>query len=899
MPDVRVRLGYEYNKAGADAFLADTQSMQKAVAAMRGGGVTTPAASTEATQVTQAHTQAVKALTQEDKNWDKVNEDVNLGLAEGTQKRESEIGMIQREINRKRELAAVDKIAVDAQKAMLSGQNLTPEQSAAAGISGEWQAKAQAKADQAALKELEAQGKAKLVVEQQTDRLRLQQMREFAAEQKRVEGLNYEAFKQTEQLKKEEMDSSYRDQKAINKNAIEEFKLGEKEKEAAIKSFAKQAGAEYAEDLKKKKIQENSWRDLSRAMFAVTIAGFSLQNAMRMVEVAFGEKLPPAIRSATDGLMFAAGIGASMAMVGLPVVAVAAGTVAAGLFSLGVNAMTSSQEVQDLNKQLDSFAKKDDLQKTLSIQLNLTDAQSRALFELASKYPKLAAATRDLSQEIVKSGLQRILEDIGSAARWATEGIGMFFSIAAGGRAGETLDVVGTGRGQETQEISRLDEQRALRDTIFEEEKKLQKALDDEYSKGEEQRSEAFNDAVDNRLRGYAEYGDQVRRLGRENAQAEADFQFQQKQRDESRRDEDMRRERQFADDLARSREQRDNRMADISRDYQQRELDDAWDYRNKLIDLDRDRIKARQDLADNLMKIERRLNEDLMDLDFDTAERLRGAKTERDREDILYSALYDRSKIFRRASDERSDLRTSAEREEAAREQKRRDEEADYQHRRAIAMRERGDQESDTRRSYEEERVWAEKRNQDQIADTVQRRQQEDEASARQYEQMKARQAQTLEDLKTNLQKQFKSYDEAYNNIDARVTKSYEHFKATEEAKLEVLVGSLRKQAGLGLPPERNKEGTRGFQAEGGYQMGGVVPGPVGKPRWVLAHGGEEVTPIGGGTGQKRSSPQYVAISVEPVLGPAVSRMMQQLLRSNAFRESVRILVNDEVVRG
>lgn len=35
-----------------------------------------------------------------------------------------------------------------------------------------------------------------------------------------------------------------------------------------------------------------------------------------------------------------------------------------------------------------------------------------------------------------------------------------------------------------------------------------------------------------------------------------------------------------------------------------------------------------------------------------------------------------------------------------------------------------------------------------------------------------------------------------------------------------------------------------------GGYQHGGIIPGPIGQPRLIMAHGGEEVTPVGAGGG-------------------------------------------------
>lgn len=46
------------------------------------------------------------------------------------------------------------------------------------------------------------------------------------------------------------------------------------------------------------------------------------------------------------------------------------------------------------------------------------------------------------------------------------------------------------------------------------------------------------------------------------------------------------------------------------------------------------------------------------------------------------------------------------------------------------------------------------------------------------------------------------------------------------------------------------------------GFASGGTVPGPIGSPQFILAHGGEEITPIGGGTGSSGGN-VYVTVNV------------------------------------
>jgi TP901 family phage tail tape measure protein len=75
----------------------------------------------------------------------------------------------------------------------------------------------------------------------------------------------------------------------------------------------------------------------------------------------------------------------------------------------------------------------------------------------------------------------------------------------------------------------------------------------------------------------------------------------------------------------------------------------------------------------------------------------------------------------------------------------------------------------------------------------------------------------------------------------------------------------------------------TPGFEVPGipGFQFGGTVPGPTGKPRLAVVHGGEQVIPVGGGSDHARdgsaggSAPIFYIYALD---GASVERVIPQI---------------------
>lgn len=123
----------------------------------------------------------------------------------------------------------------------------------------------------------------------------------------------------------------------------------------------------------------------------------------------------------------------------------------------------------------------------------------------------------------------------------------------------------------------------------------------------------------------------------------------------------------QLADRIVDIQTQLSTRIADIQQQLQDKIASIQQDLQNRLADLEHRRqeqvkeandqiAKAAQDLARQLYEIERERIEATQALAFNTAEQLRGAQTDHDREAILRRHLFEQSQIDQEANDRRGD---------------------------------------------------------------------------------------------------------------------------------------------------------------------------------------------------------------------------------------------------
>lgn len=148
---------------------------------------------------------------------------------------------------------------------------------------------------------------------------------------------------------------------------------------------------------------------------------------------------------------------------------------------------------------------------------------------------------------------------------------------------------------------------------------------------------------------------------------------------------------------------------------------------------------------------------------------------------------------------------------------------------------------------SMQEQLAKAEEQHQEQIAREneryAERKSALDEALAKRLEDV----AKELSDEKDINEEGAKAILETLNKffgVGGDIDKLMEEFAARRKQKMTIQIGFENEMAGLddtdmGTPNQRGSMGPPRFQ------LGGIVPGPIGKPKRIIAHGGEEIVPV------------------------------------------------------
>ncbi len=89
---------------------------------------------------------------------------------------------------------------------------------------------------------------------------------------------------------------------------------------------------------------------------------------------------------------------------------------------------------------------------------------------------------------------------------------------------------------------------------------------------------------------------------------------------------------------------------------------------------------------------------------------------------------------------------------------------------------------------------------------------------------------------------------------------------------------------------------GASALQLSGSFQSGGIVPGPIGRPRMFMLHGGEEIIPASE-RGLQRGPPVTIVQNFSPGLREAIRQEMQNL-RPVMIRDAIRA-IEQEIHRG
>ena len=522
-----------------------------------------------------------------------------------------------------------------------------------------------------------------------------------------------------------------------------------------------------------------------------------------------------------------------------------------GLFDM---ARDTGPEIKILDAAFEKLGQRDDTIRALATILDLTERDAKAALDAAkgnSEYADNLKKVADLQalvlrdREILQNpfsdlrsrqGAQQELDRIGDLALEKEQ---VQLGITAQ-RWGEAADAAG----EYYKDIARLSSQRAN------EEEQLSARL----GSLAQRQSQAFVRAAEQRARAERDAADQSERIARD-----------------------------LADTIARIMEQQATRLDTIQREYRDREDDLAYQHKRTLEQMALDEVQRARQNAARIEQINRDKARSLQELDFNTHEQLLDAKTNREREDILRRALFERGMLEQRATDQLTDVQRQIAEEKQLYDERRRLAEADYRHQHELNVRETNQKISDARRAAEQQLAYAKKRNAEETADLAKRlAQQKIDIKARYDAEIVA-----IEAAKTALLAASAARIKAYTaelEMLARMAAAQFKLITTGEAYRNY---SYEQQRRGEWNPEPIPNGDDSYNEQRRGEWRPMLP--------VGGSGGREMDVRGGSDKVKEASPQYVNVTVPDVLRPAFAAMLDQFIRGHVFKDGVKLIMSDE----
>lgn len=326
--------------------------------------------------------------------------------------------------------------------------------------------------------------------------------------------------------------------------------------------------------------------------------------------------------------------------------------------------------------------------------------------------------------------------------------------------------------------------------------------------------------------------------------------------------------------------------LEDIDIDYERKRTDIAVEFAQKREDAARKNLEKLADIQDNYAEdvddaaldlsrkeedIARKAGQDRIDLETENRQAILDIETDyrRKLEDIQSQFLSD-SEEAERNRDAINFLRAIRERDDAI-SQAETDRQQQLDDQATTNEQKLEEQKLAQEREIEEAEIANERKLEDLRTNLDRQIEEQNVAYARELEDLKINEDRKYEEAKTardrDIEDAQRAYDRKLSDLEASLQTEYETVQKynkllEEEAErhLQVLADVAARQAelqnmGIGSNINTPTTPTAGSgQAQGphpgaipGFQTGGIVPGPIGQPRLVIAHGGESITPPGG----------------------------------------------------
>lgn len=499
--------------------------------------------------------------------------------------------------------------------------------------------------------------------------------------------------------------------------------------------------------------------------------------ALSEIQIAMGDKLPPAAQEASKGIMMVADGFMAGIMTGDPLVGVL-GAVVGGVLAVGIAVVGTDEKVAALNKSFDSMSKKDELVTTLSSILGVSEQTAAQMEAVAAKSPAAAAALKEWVDNTTKLNVfQATLQDVGITWEAVTgviskagplldshftqlEQIRQAHADAARTAFEQAQAEQALGAALATTDAEIAKNIDALRKDTSTQEENLQKKVEAAQYSFTTGSAAATRDATEQSNKAYRDLGDSIDRIN-----------TQIKEQTIRNADEGHKYQRDLDQTLLKDKQTLTDELDKIAHEAANKQAQYTYDLTQKQIEYTQ---KAEQAMLDEQLKEQ--------SIDFDTSIKVATAKTEREAEQTIFQAN------FKKAQDQEAlQSKLSADQRSLLSAEDR------LAHDKAIADQDTQYAIDQARHKYSEEVALAEQSFSNRISDQITSINEENAKYTDQFDELKHKYEEQQADIKLKLSDRRTDLSNTYSHEMSLVQQDLALFVQAEMQKVNALMGEMQ----------------------------------------------------------------------------------------------------------
>ena len=507
----------------------------------------------------------------------------------------------------------------------------------------------------------------------------------------------------------------------------------------------------------------SSSRGLTTEMRGVRYGAMDVVMGLSMLQLALGETNPQLTEAGRGFTVFADSLMAGTMIA--PGVGTAFGAIAGAIMAIGIASQTADPDIVALDKDLQSMGKKDDATAGLAKLAGTTQDVATAALAVAKTNPDVADALK-ADEESAKNAipvLQGFADDLKQVTQWmgnlaqANGPVTNFLSNAT--HAFEVNHEANMTYYKDladgmSQADAWADRQRVVTEGLTQQDIAQKQLAQDTATAAQIQQNIAGAHYTPQAEADYAQQqalqkqidnlpkAEQTARDGMAAADKTYYEELDRQQaaqviRDMQRADEATKIQRTYDETRAKDYQTLVDEEGKAAQEFNNKESDLLFTQQQRQETAANDMVRTQQTAFDDIAKAERDMIQSVANLDFTTADKLRNAKTERERDAIDYTAVHEKAVLAQREGNQVSDIQTREANEVALQQFRSQQQDEQANHELDVARRTETQRVDDAKQKYTEQLAAARQANTDQLTDLRARIAQEDVTLADQLAQI------------------------------------------------------------------------------------------------------------------------------------------------------------------